>query len=67
MVLRTSDPAAGPCVALAVSLDWAPMISPFTPDEIELVSMLLRSRCFADTPVEEIERKRTRAGALPGP
>jgi hypothetical protein len=43
------------------------MIFPLTPDEIELVSMLLRSRTLADTPVEEIEHERTRAGALPGP
>lgn len=31
------------------------MISPFTPDEIDLVSSLLRSRYFSDTAVEEIE------------
>jgi hypothetical protein len=31
------------------------MISPFTPDEIDLVSMLLRSRYLSDTTVEEID------------
>ena len=31
------------------------MISPFTPDELDLVSMLLRSRYLSDTPIEEIE------------
>jgi hypothetical protein len=40
------------------------MISPLTPDEIELVSMLLRSRTLADTPSS---RSSTSAGALPGP
>ncbi len=31
------------------------MISPFTPDEIDLVSMLLRSRYLSDTTVEKID------------
>ena len=31
------------------------MISPFTPDELELVSRLLRSRYLSDTTVEEID------------
>jgi hypothetical protein len=54
------------------------MISPFTPDDLDLVAMLLRSRYLSHTPFEEIEaevqldladlaRWRFHTRTLPGP